>query len=78
MLGAGLSNTTTFVSTTVKTVATDYVMDGEAHFNITLDKDAKVETPVKPRHDAPAPGRPDDKPRPAQNDPGITIPDPVK
>jgi len=62
LTGAGLSNTTTFVSSAVKAVPTEYVMNGQAHFQITIDKDAKVETPLKPRPDgaAPAPVRPDD------------------
>ncbi|HEX2972751.1 MAG TPA: hypothetical protein VHP11_10485, partial [Tepidisphaeraceae bacterium] len=44
LMGAGLSNTTMFVSSTLKTVTMDYVMSGAAQFTITIDKDAKVET----------------------------------
>ncbi|MGE5609580.1 MAG: hypothetical protein ACM359_10030 [Bacillota bacterium] len=47
LMGAGLSNTTMFVSSTLKTVAMDYVMSGAAQFTITIDKDAKVETARK-------------------------------
>jgi hypothetical protein len=52
MLGAGLSNTTPFVSSTVKVVPTDVVMDGSANFAITVAREAKVEgigaRPAKP------------------------------
>ncbi len=43
LLGAGRSNTTAFVSSTVKVVPTPVVMNGSAEFTITIDKDAKVE-----------------------------------
>jgi hypothetical protein len=48
LMGAGLSNTTTFVSSSAKTISTDYVMSGQAHFNIVIDKGAKVDAPGKP------------------------------
>jgi len=52
MLGAGLSNTTPFVSSTVKIVPTDVVMDGAANFAITVAPEAKVDgsgaKPAKP------------------------------
>jgi len=48
LIGAGLSNTTTFVSSSAKIVSTDNVMTGQAHFNIVIDKGAKVDTPGKP------------------------------
>ncbi len=54
MLGSGRSNTTAFVSSTVKIIPTQYVMSGSADFQITLDKDAKLGTatgkpePAKP------------------------------
>ena len=44
LMGAGRSNTTKFVSSTVKTVPTKYVMQGAAEFAITVDRDLKVET----------------------------------
>lgn len=59
LLGAGLSNTTAFVSSTVKTVAMEYVMSGSAQFTITIDKDAKVEMARKS-------ARPDAPPSPAK------------
>jgi len=48
LMGAGLSNTTTFVSSSAKIVSTDYVMAGQAHFNLLIDKGAKVDAPGKP------------------------------
>ena len=51
LLGAGLSNTTPFVSSTAKILSTEYVMSGQAHFTVVIDKGAKVEAPGK----APAP-----------------------
>jgi hypothetical protein len=47
LMGAGLSNTTTFVSSSAKIVSTEYVMSGQAHFNIVIDKGAKVDAPGK-------------------------------
>jgi hypothetical protein len=43
LLGAGRSNITPFVSSKVKSVATDMVMTGSAEFAITIDPSAKVE-----------------------------------
>jgi hypothetical protein len=43
LLGAGRSNTTPFVSSTVKTIPTPLVMSGSAEFVLTIDKNAKVE-----------------------------------
>jgi hypothetical protein len=43
LLGAGSSNTTPFVSSTVKVVPTEYVMDGTANFAIAVAREAKVE-----------------------------------
>ncbi|HEV2293952.1 MAG TPA: hypothetical protein VGR35_08850 [Tepidisphaeraceae bacterium] len=48
LIGAGRSNTTPFVSSTTKTIPVKYVMDGSAEFQITVDKDAKVEVGGKP------------------------------
>jgi len=57
LLGAGLSNTSQFVSSTVKTVPTDLVMDGAAAFPITVSRDAKVEgaggAKTPPKHEVP-------------------------
>jgi hypothetical protein len=72
LLGAGLSNTTPFVSSNVKIVATDVVMDGATNFAITVAREAKVEggsgvgKPMK--HDAKPPvvtPKSDEKPKPA-------------
>jgi hypothetical protein len=43
LMGAGLSNTTPFVSTTVKIINTEHVMSGQARFNLIIDRDARVE-----------------------------------
>jgi hypothetical protein len=43
LLGAGRSNITPFVSSTVKSIPTDRVMSGSAEFAITIDPTAKVE-----------------------------------
>jgi hypothetical protein len=43
MLGAGRSNTSPFVSSTVKIMPTDYVMEGSAEFVVTIDSEAHVE-----------------------------------
>ena len=43
LLGAGRSNITPFVSSTVKIISTEMVMSGSAEFAITIDPTAKVE-----------------------------------
>jgi len=45
LLGAGRSNVTPFVSSTVKMLPTSMVMSGSAEFAITIDPTAKVEVP---------------------------------
>lgn len=45
LLGAGRSNTTAFVSSTIKVVPTQMVMSGAANFAITIDPQAHVEVP---------------------------------
>lgn len=59
-IGAGRSNTTAFVSSTIQTVPADWVMKGEAEFTLTIDKAAKVDVgttqPSKP--DAASPPAP--------------------
>jgi hypothetical protein len=47
LMGAGLSNTTAFVSSSAKIMSTDFVMSGQAHFNLVIDKGAKVDAPGK-------------------------------
>jgi hypothetical protein len=68
MMDAGLSNTTAFVSSTLKVIPTDLIMDGSANFTLTIDREAKVDTgqPKPAKHPgAAAPPRPDDvKPKP--------------
>ena len=60
LMGAGRSNTTKFVSSTVRTVPTKFVMQGAADFAITVDRDLKVETgkPGPAAPNAPAPNGP--------------------
>mgnify|MGYP001232236920 CR=1 FL=1 len=58
MLSAGRSNTTPFVSSTVKVIPTDYVMSGAAQFSIKIERDAKVQPPARPRGEAGAPRQP--------------------
>jgi hypothetical protein len=48
LLGAGRSNTTPFVSSSCKTIPTDYVMEGSADFVLTIDAEANVEIGGKP------------------------------
>jgi hypothetical protein len=55
LLGAGRSNITPFVSSTVKTVPTSMVMAGSAQFAITIDPKAKVEVAGAPRPARPEP-----------------------
>jgi hypothetical protein len=68
LLGAGLSDVTLFVSSTLKTVSTPFIMNGQAHFQLTIDKEAKVEVPSKGKRDVvtPSPAAPktDDKTKP--------------
>ncbi|MDQ3625500.1 MAG: hypothetical protein M3463_23995, partial [Verrucomicrobiota bacterium] len=74
LIGAGRSNTTPFVSASVKVVPVKYVMSGAAQFQITIDKNAKVETGGKPgakpseAGDAVAPPTPANPPTPAKGD----------
>jgi hypothetical protein len=57
LIGAGRSNTTPFVSSTVKVIPAGNLVDGAAQFEVTIDKNARVETgtgrSATPRHDAP-------------------------
>ncbi|MEO5739815.1 MAG: hypothetical protein ABIS29_04380, partial [Vicinamibacterales bacterium] len=75
LIGAGRSNTTPFVSSSTNTVPVKYVMSGSAQFQVTVDKNAKVEiggppgTKHEPAAPAPAnaaapnaPAKPEDKP----------------
>jgi hypothetical protein len=83
LLGAGLSNTTAFVSSNVKVVPTELVMDGSANFAIAVAREAKVEgaggkapkaeskpQPVAPKADEPKPAAPaPNKPVGAESEP---------
>ncbi|HSZ58415.1 MAG TPA: hypothetical protein VK797_22305 [Tepidisphaeraceae bacterium] len=63
LLGAGRSNITPFVSSTMNIVPTDMVMTGSAEFAITVDPKAKVEVAgAKPAPPAAAPSVPAAKP----------------
>lgn len=70
MIGAGRSDTTQFVSSAVKVIATDRVMSGSAEFEITIDKNANSDMPTvtRPPHrdvrPQPRPGVPDVVPKP--------------
>ena len=59
LLGAGRSNTTPFVNSTTKVVPAKHLMDGAAQFEITIDKNAHIETGVgKPPRQESAPQPP--------------------
>jgi hypothetical protein len=74
LLGAGLSNTTPFVSSTVKIVPTETVMDGATSFAVTVAREAKVEGGSgnrPPRRDVKTPApvaapKPEEKPKAAK------------
>lgn len=61
LLSAGQSDTTAFVSSTLKIVPVGMVMDGSANFAVTIDREAKLEpapsAPKAPKHVSPAPGK---------------------
>jgi hypothetical protein len=64
LLGAGRSATTAFVSSTVKVIPTDDVMNGSAEFAITIDTSPKV------TFGAPRPGKaPNNEPQPKAEQP---------
>ena len=44
LMGAGRSNTTPFISSTLKIVPTTEVMNGAANFTITIDREFKIDT----------------------------------
>lgn len=69
LIGAGRSNTTPFVSSTTKAISTGHLISGSAQFEVTIDKNAHVETGVgkPPRHESPplapaSPPRPEGRP----------------
>lgn len=51
MIGAGRSDTTQFVSSALKVVATDRVMNGSAEFTITIDKNVNRGSELPPSPD---------------------------
>ena len=48
LLGSGRSNTTAFVSSNVKSIPTQLVMDGSADFQLTIDSELRVEVGNNP------------------------------
>ena len=54
LMGAGLSSTTPFVSSTLKIIPTEEVMNGAANFTITIDREFKIDTGAKPGKKIPA------------------------
>lgn len=58
ILSGGRSNTTPFVSSTVKTIPTDYIMSGAASFAITIERDAKIDGANRPPRSEPAQQQP--------------------
>ncbi|MEA2708408.1 MAG: hypothetical protein QOF78_1009 [Phycisphaerales bacterium] len=78
LIGAGRSNTTPFVSSTVKVIPAGNLVQGAAQFEVTIDKNARVETgtgkSAGPRHDAP----PTATPSTPQSPPKSALPSPSK
>ncbi len=79
LTGAGLSDVTPYVSSTLKTVPTGDVMTGNAQFTLTINREGKVETgKIHPAgHEpaaAPSPKSEEAKPKPA-NKPETAPPD---
>lgn len=74
----GSSNTTTFVSTSVRIVPTDYVMTGQARFQITIERPGKPASKTPKQNNLPLPGmrpptlpsRPGNAPQPPIDMPG--------
>jgi hypothetical protein len=67
LIGAGRSNTTPFVSSKASAIPTGFLMSGAAQFQVTIDKDAHVETGTgKPaKHEPAAPPKLEEpKPKP--------------
>lgn len=63
-IGAGRSNVTPFVSSSTKRFAMDFVMSGSAAVNLTIDKDARLESAIgKPKHELPTVPRAEPAPK---------------
>ncbi|MEO6435356.1 MAG: hypothetical protein ABIP55_06290, partial [Tepidisphaeraceae bacterium] len=78
LLGAGRSNTTPFVSSTTKIMPTDHLISGSAQFEVTIDKNARVETGAgkpPPRHEPPVVGSPAPPKTPADGSKAPAKPD---
>jgi hypothetical protein len=79
LIGAGRSNTTPFVSSTVKVIPAGNLVQGAAQFEVTIDKNARVETGTGKsaapgaRHDAP----PTATPATPQSPPKSVVPTPT-
>jgi hypothetical protein len=67
LTGAGLSNVTPFISSNTRQIPTDYIMTGQATFQLRIDKDHKVETPGRPTK--PEPTAPASTPKPDETKP---------
>ena len=64
LLGGGHSDTTPFISSTVKTIPTDNVMSGSAEFVITIDTSPKVAVGgPRPKNEANPPAAKPEEPR---------------
>ena len=71
LMGAGLSDVTPYVISTLKTLPTPFVMNGNAQFTIKIDREGKVETgKVHPvgHEAAPAPKAEEAKPKPVKTE----------
>jgi hypothetical protein len=74
MMDAGRSDTTEFISSALKIVPTDWVMDGSCDFDITVDQNANTDlsgSPRPPRRDvrpSAKPAAPEAPPKPADTD----------
>jgi hypothetical protein len=60
LLGSGRSNTTAYVSSTMKSIPTQLVMSGSAEFQLTIDNELRVEVGNNPPTHA-EPGKPQPK-----------------
>ncbi|WP_428939378.1 hypothetical protein [Fontivita pretiosa] len=68
LLDAGRSNVTPFVSSVVKVIPTQTVMNGSADFEITIEAEQKVEVGGQPKASPAKPEKPE-SPAPAENRP---------
>jgi hypothetical protein len=73
LIGAGRSNTTPFVSSTTKVIRSPYLMSGSAQFEVTIDKNAHVETGVGKTPARHEPAAPTQLPRPEGHPGGVPV-----